>query len=470
MSDELVFTPAHELLRLYARRKLSPVEVTEAVFDRIDRHGEALNAFVMTDRDAAMQAARESEARWRVGEFKGLVDGVPVSIKDLLLTKDWPTLRGSLTVDPHQAWDEDAPSVARLREHGAVLIGKTTTPEFGHKGVTDSRLTGITRNPWNREMTPGGSSGGAGAAVAAGMGPLALGSDGGGSIRIPASYCGIYGLKASFGRVPSYPASPFGTLSHVGPMTRTVTDAALLLSVIAEPDHRDWYALPYEQQDYREGLEGNIRGLRIAFSRTLGSAKVQIQPDVAQAFEDALATFRELGAEVEEIDISWPSDIAELFGLFWSVGLAKLVEGLRPDQLDKVDRGLLRDGERGRAIDGMAVRDSDMRRAAIGAYMNELFGHRDLLLTPAMPVTAFAAGERFPAPEYAEDPLGWIPFSYPFNLTKQPAASIPCGMSGDGLPIGLQIVGPMYGEMLVLHASRAFEKARPWADRTPDLT
>src|SRR5580704_966085 len=243
MPDDITRLSATELLGLYRRRELSPVEATQAALDQIDARDAAVNAFCLVRGEESLAAARESERRWHAGEPAGLLDGVPTSIKDLLLTTGWPTRRGSRTIDAAGPWPEDAPAVARLREHHAVLLGKTTTPEFGWKGVTDSPLTGVTRNPWDVSRTPGGSSGGAAAAVACGMGPLAVGTDGAGSIRIPASFCGIVGLKPTHGRVPVYPPSAFGTLSHVGPMTRTVADAALLLDVLGAPDARDPLAL-----------------------------------------------------------------------------------------------------------------------------------------------------------------------------------------------------------------------------------
>ena len=271
MSSDLLTLSAAELLRLYRARRASPLEVTRAALQRIDSLNPVLNCFCFIAPDA-LAAAKESEARWMKGEPRGALDGVPVSIKDLLLTKGWPTLRGSKTVDPKGPWNDDAPVVARLREAGAVLLGKTTTPEFGWKGVTDNPLTGITRNPWNPAKTPGGSSGGAAAALAAGMGPLTLGTDGGGSIRIPCAFTGVFGLKPSFGRVPAWPLSPFGTVAHVGPMTRSVHDAALMLNVLSQPDARDWFALPYDPRDYRLGLDDGVRGLRIAYSADLGGA------------------------------------------------------------------------------------------------------------------------------------------------------------------------------------------------------
>src|SRR5687768_14489133 len=288
MSDLCALT-ATELVDAFRRKTLSPVDVTAAVLKRIEALNPALNAFNLVAAEEAVQHAKAAEARWMRGQPKGLLDGVPVSIKDIILTRGWPTLRGSRAVDAKGPWNDDAPATARLREHGAVLVGKTTTPEFGWKGVCDSPLTGITRNPWNTAKTPGGSSGGAAAAVAAGMAPLAVGTDGGGSIRIPCSFTGLFGIKPSFGRVPAWPLSPFGTVAHVGPMTRSVADAALLLNVLSQPDARDWHALPYEPRDYRMGLEDGVQQLRIAFSANLGYAKVDAE--VAKIVSDAVAVF-----------------------------------------------------------------------------------------------------------------------------------------------------------------------------------
>src|SRR5690349_23941615 len=270
MADELNWLSAAKLVKAYKKRKLSPVEVARSCLDQIARHDQALNAMCLVDDKSALKQAKASEARWHKGKPLGAVDGVPALIKDLILVKGWPTLRGSKTIDRNQAWDQDGPSVARLREAGAIFIGLTTTPEFGWKGVTDSPLTGITRNPWDKTRTPGGSSGGAAVAVASGMGPLAIGTDGGGSIRIPAGFTGIFGLKPSFGRVPAWPLSPFGTVAHVGPMTRTVEAAALMLTVLARPDPRDWLSLPAEGRDWRAGIGDGVAGLRIVGSGRLG--------------------------------------------------------------------------------------------------------------------------------------------------------------------------------------------------------
>ncbi|MEE8188790.1 MAG: amidase [Kiloniellales bacterium] len=464
MSKELAYLSASELAVRYRDGDLSPVEVTRAALQRIETLNPKLNAFRLVDADRALADARQSEERWRIGAPRGRIDGVPTSIKDLVLTKGWSTLRGSKTVAEDQPWDEDAPCVARLREHGAVLLGKTTTPEFGWKGVTDSPLTGITRNPWNPERTPGGSSGGAAVAVATGMGALAIGSDGGGSVRIPAGFTGIFGLKPTFGRVPVFPASPFGTLAHIGPMTRSVTDAALMLSVISEPDVRDWYALPVQgagaAADYTAGLDDGVEGLRIAFSPTLGGS--QVDPEIAALVAAAARRFEELGAKVEEAEPELP-DCAGTFRTHWFAGAAVLVDSLSPEQ-----RALLEPGIREVAAEGATYSLSHYLgavkvREAIGLAMNRFHATYDLLLTPALPIPAFEAGKESP-PDYERQDrwVDWTPFSYPFNLTRQPAASVPCGLTRDGLPAGLQIVGPLYADSLVLRAARAYEQVQPF--------
>ena len=450
---------ATELLRCYRRRELSPVETTRAVLDRIERFEPAVNAFCLVDPERALQAARASEARWQRGAPCGLVDGVPVTIKDLVLTRGWPTLRGSRAISSDQAWDEDAPATARLREQGAVLIGKTTTPEFGWKAVTDSALAGITRNPWDTGKTPGGSSGGAAAACALAMGALHLGTDGGGSIRIPASFTGIFGLKPTFGRVPAWPLSPFGTVAHLGPMTRSVSDAALMLNVLALPDSRDAFALPYDGRDYRIGLEDGVRGLKIAFSPTLGFAAVE--PEVAQAVAAAALAFAELGARVEQVDPGF-ADPTAVFRTHWSVGAANLLRNFTAEQRAQMDPGLQEIAAAGARTPLMDYLAAVQQRGELGASMGKFHETFDLLLTPAVPIAAFAAGAERPDPARQPRWIDWAPFSAPFNLTQQPAASVPCGLTAAGLPVGLQIVGPMFADALVLRAARAFEAARPW--------
>ena len=455
MTDDPALLPAATLLERYREGTLSPVEATMAALARIEQHNEALNAFCLVDREAAIEAACRAEERWHIKAPRGRLDGVPVSIKDVVLTEGWPTLRGSKAIDPHQPWDEDAPAVARLREHGAVLLGKTTTPEFGWKGVTDSPLTGITRNPWDPSRTPGGSSGGAAAAVATGMGALAVGTDGGGSVRIPAAFTGIFGLKPSFGRIPAYPLSPFGTLAHLGPMTRTVEDAALMLTVLAEPDPRDWYALPAEGADYTKGLSGGVEGLRIAFSPTLGGHRVE--PEIAALVAAAARSFAELGAEVEEAEPALP-DCAAAFRTHWYAGAASLLSGFSDEQKAQMDSGLVEIAAEGAGYGLLDYLSAVRVREAIGTAMNRFHERYDLLLTPSLPIPAFEAGLEQPPADDRGRWVDWTPFTYPFNLSRQPAASVPCGLTAAGLPAGLQIVGPLYADALVLRAARAYER------------
>jgi aspartyl-tRNA(Asn)/glutamyl-tRNA(Gln) amidotransferase subunit A len=455
--SDLCALSAAELVEAFRKHTLSPVEVTKAVLARIEKLNPVFNAFCLVS-ERAMDEAKASEARWMSGQAKGLLDGVPASIKDIILTKGWPTLRGSKTIDPKGPWNDDAPATARLREHGAVILGKTTTPEFGWKGVTDSPLTGITRNPWNKDKTPGGSSGGAAAAVASGMGPLAVGTDGGGSIRIPCSFTGLFGIKPSFGRVPAWPLSPFGTVAHVGPMTRTVADAALMLNVLAQPDARDWHALPYDPRDWRTGLDQGVADLRIAYSPNLGYAKVDAE--VAALVKQAVRIFEDLGAKVEEKDPGF-ADPAPLFQTQWHSGATFLLKGIPREKHALIDPGLREAAAAGEKITAHELLDQQLKRGALGTHMNLFHRDYDLLVTPTLSIAAFDAGKEVADKMLQSRWTDWTPFTFPFNLTQQPAASIPCGFTKAGLPVGLHLVGPRYADALVLRAARAFETARP---------
>ncbi|WP_119270322.1 amidase [Taklimakanibacter deserti] len=466
MADELNWLSAAKLVKAYRRKKLSPVEVARACLDQIARHDLKLNAMCLVDEKSALKHAKASEARWRKAEPLGAVDGVPALVKDLILAKGWPTLRGSKTVERNQAWDQDAPSVARLREEGAVLIGLTTTPEFGWKGVTDSPLTGITRNPWDVTKTPGGSSGGSSAAVAAGYAPLALGTDGGGSIRIPAGFSGIFGLKPSFGRVPAWPLSPFGTVAHTGPMTRSVEDAAIMLNVIAKPDARDWHSLPYDGRDYTKRLDKGIKGLRIAFSPALGHAEVN--PEVADAVKKAVKVLRGLGAKVDMIDPGF-ADPGPIFRVLWWCGARALLSRLPEDKKALLDPGLADVLKQSLTITPEDYFDAVKARGALGTQMRHFMEKYDLLVTPTLPISAFEAGKLSPDADGTGKWVNWTPFSYPFNLTQQPAASVPCGLTKAGLPIGLHIIGRMFDDASVLRAAHAYEQASDWHKRRPPL-
>jgi aspartyl-tRNA(Asn)/glutamyl-tRNA(Gln) amidotransferase subunit A len=423
------------------------------VLQRIDRLNPTLNCYCTVDVEGALEAARAAERRWRQGAPRGVLDGVPVSIKDLVLTRGLPTRFGSRTTAADGPWDVDAPAAARLREAGAVIVGKTTTPEFGHKFVTDSPLTGITRNPWDPARSPGGSSGGAGAAVAAGLAPLAVGTDGGGSIRIPAAWSGIVGHKPTFGRVPALPPSRWGTLSNVGPMARTVSDAALLLTVLAGPDARDWYALPPDGRDYRVGLEEGVRGLRLAFSPDLGL--IPVEAEVAALVRAAVELLADQGAHVEEIPAPGIDAILQAHRTFAVSIFAHMVEGFSEAQRALVDPYLLGFHAAGRQLSALDFQQSLQIRREVGTRMQALHQRFDLLLLPS-----FHCGP-LPVPGLPEGMAGKPPaLTCWVNHTNQPAASVPCGRTAAGLPVGLQIVGPKYADALVLRCARAYEAAR----------
>lgn len=462
---DLHWKSAAKLVKGYAKKKFSPVEVAEACLAQIARHDAQLNAMVAVHAEEALAQAKASETRWMKAEPQGPVDGVPTLVKDLLLVRGWPTLRGSRTVARNQDWDQDAPSVARLRECGAVFLGATTTPEFGWKGVTDSPLTGITRNPWDTTKTPGGSSGGSSAAAAAGYAPLTLGTDGGGSIRIPAGFSGIFGHKPSFGRVPAYPLSPFGTVAHVGPMTRTVEDACLMMNVIAQPDARDWTALPGDGVDYTARLGRGVKGLKVAFSPTLGY--VDVDPEIARLVQDAVKVLEELGAEVEEVDPGF-EDPAPMFRVLWWSGARALLGKLPDDTKKLLDPALADVVAQSMAITLDDYQDAVKARGALGSQMRQFMEGYDLLVTPTLPIPAFEAGRLAPAaPDSTGKWVNWTPFSYPFNLTQQPAASVPCGFTAAGLPAGLHLVGRMFDDRTVLTAAHAYERATAWRKARP---
>ncbi|MFE4833854.1 amidase [Arthrobacter sp. NPDC056691] len=464
MIDALEWATATELVAAYRAGEVSPVEATVAALDSIDRHDKDVNAFCLVEPEAALQAARESEARWRRNEPRGLADGVPTSIKDLILTKDWPTLRGSRLTSPNAEWTEDAPAVARLRENGAVLLGKVTSPEFGWKGVTDSPRCGITRNPWDLSRTSGGSSGGSAAAVAQGMGPWSVGTDGGGSIRIPAGFTGVVGFKPTYGTVPLYPASPFGTLAHAGPITRSVEDAALMMDILSQPDARDWSAGPAPRGSFLDAVGEGLRGCRIAFSPDLGYGSND--PDVDAAVRNAVQVLRGLVAEVEEIDLGW-SDPVDAYHVLWFSGAAKVVEGYGPGATEQIDPLLAAALERHAGFSAGDFLDATAVRMKLGREMGLLHERYDLLVTPTLPIPAFEAGRDVPEGSASQDWTSWTPYTYPFNLTQQPAVSVPCGFTADGLPMGLQFVGPRHGDARVLSAAAAYQNASDWHHYRP---
>src|SRR5262245_7209896 len=465
MGADLAMMPAHELARLFRKGKASPVEATKAALARIEKFQPVLNCMQHVDADGALKQAKAAEKRRAKGKPLGPLDGVPTTIKDMVLTKGMPSRMGSAATDAAGPWETDAPTAARLRESGAVLLGKTTAPEYGWKGVTDSRLFGVTRNPWDIHKTPGGSSGGGTASVAVGIGNIAVGTDGAGSVRIPCSFSGLFGLKPTFARVPLYPPSAQGTLSNAGPMTRTVRDAALMMNVIARPDARDWYSIPTDdKEDYLKGLEKGVKGLRIAYAPDLGFVeKDKIDPQVAQAVAAAAKTFKQLGAKVVEAAPRLEGlDPRDIENVHWTGNCSVLVKGFAPEKQALMDPGLLRAAEHGSRHPLETFIRAGHQRAQLGVIFNLFFQDYDLLLTPTMPMPAFNVGE--PAAWGGDGvDIGWTPFTLTFNLPRQPAATIPCGTSKAGLPIGLQIIGPHYADARVLRAAYAFEETKPIA-------
>ena len=460
MTDLLALDLVSLALR-YGKGSVSPVEVVDAALTAAEATNPTVNAFSLIDRDGARAAAKASEKRWRKGKPLSPLDGMPFTVKDNLLWAGKPTRRGSQTTDNAPA-GESAPAVDRLLEAGAIPFAKTTLPEFGWKGLGDSPAHGATRNPWDTRMTTGGSSAGAAAAAALGIGALHLGTDGAGSIRIPGAFSGVFGLKPSYGRVPAAPASPLAIVSHVGPLARTVADAALMLTTIATPDPRDMVALVTPPQNYLAGLEIGIKGVRIAWSPRLGYVE-RLDPDVEEACRAALSGFEAAGAIVEDADPGF-ADPTDTLRTLWRAGAWAVLRAIPEARWGEVDPGFVSEAEAGRAISGADYIAAVTARYGLAATMAAFHTRYDLLVTPTLATTAFEVNRNTPADgRFGDDWLSWTPYSYPFNLTWQPAATVPCGLTAAGLPVGLQIVGPIHRDGAVLRAARAFETARPWA-------
>jgi aspartyl-tRNA(Asn)/glutamyl-tRNA(Gln) amidotransferase subunit A len=448
---------AVELLAAYRERKLSPVDVVKDALARIARFEPAVNAFTIVDSDNAMLAARESEARWMKQEPIGLADGIVATNKSNVAMKGWHARRGSTTIG-YQAAQADAPASANLRRAGCIFIGQTTMPEFGWIGATHSKLTGITRNPWNTSRTPGGSSGGAAAAAALGIGSFHVGSDGAGSIRIPCAFSGLFGIMPGVGRVPAYPASPFGLLARLGPMTRKVADGALMLQIMAGPDTRDIFHDGHAAPDYPAEISKGLRGLRIGWSPTLGFVD-QLHPDILAATTAIAKRLTEFGAIVSEADPGFTRDEAyRPLRVLWDAGCAQTLKVVPPDKHGDVDAGFMACARVGEKLSATDVMQAMIDRAALHETMRRYHERFDLLLTPTMPTTAIEAGVEVPSDgSFGDQWFNWSPYTWPFNVTGQPGASVPVGLASDGLPIGLQIIGPKGREDLVLRAAMGVE-------------
>jgi aspartyl-tRNA(Asn)/glutamyl-tRNA(Gln) amidotransferase subunit A len=449
---------AEAMLTEFARRRLTPVDVLQAVTERIARLNPALNAFVLMN-PKALDAAAESAMRWRSGRPIGPLDGVPVTVKDLLDLAGFPTRRGSRTT-PVEPVPDDAPLVASLRAAGAVIVGKTTTTEFGWKSPGDCPLNGITRNPWNAEYTTGGSSSGAGAAGAAGFGPLHVGTDAGGSVRIPAAWCGLVGLKPTYGRIPQWPTSAFASVSCAGPMTRTVRDAALMFSVMAQYDLRDPFCLPTDGRDWRDGIEAGVAGLTIGILRRPGF-DAPADADAIAAVERAAHLLSDAGAAVEEASAELP-DTSVIFERVWAAVLARLVVSTPTQLVDLLDPGIREVAAQFGGMTAAEFMDGEIARAQVGHVMARLHQRYDLLLCPTVPAGPPLADAPTSDPVRALN-TAWAPWTFTFNLSRQPAITVPMGARANGLPNAVQIAAAQFRDDLVLRAARAIEVAAPFA-------
>jgi len=456
---------AVEMARLVRRGEVSPVELVQASLDAIEETEPEVNAYSAVFPEDAKARAATLEKEARAGSFRGPFHGVPVGIKDLFLVNGYKTQRGSkLYVD--SVATETAPSVERLLAAGAIMVGKTTTPELGWKAASNSPLYGVTRNPWDVSRTAGGSSSGSAVAVANGTVPLTLGSDGGGSMRVPASFCGIFSLKATLGRVPTYPLSPTEHLSHAGPMTNTVEDYALALDVLQGPDVRDPQALPDAGLSYLATL-GDLPRLRCVLLPTLFG--VPVEPGVAAVIAQAFAGIKaHLPVEIVEAKIDWPDPI-DVFDALW-VARGALYAGMKPEDVARIDPGFARMVAQALSIKLENHFRTLQARAVFNRSVAQSFEQFDLLVMPMVPIEPFAAEDDGPKDMDGTHPVPWArwtPFSYPFNITGQPAASVPCGWSSSGLPVGLQVIGRRFAEAHVLQFCAAWEKHFNWRQRLP---
>ena len=468
------YTSAADLARMIARRELSPVELVEATLARIERSQSSINAFITVCIEEARAAARAAEAAVPRGHRLGPLHGVPFAVKDLVNTAGVRTTFASVALADNVPV-ADSPAVARLKAAGAILVGKTTTPEFGHKCFTEAPLFGRTANPWDLSRTPGGSSGGAAAAVAAGLGPIGIGTDGGGSSRIPAACCGIVGFKQTLGLVP-HDLTPdgFGNQAHITPMTRTVIDTALMLQAMAGPHPCDPHSLGLALPDFVASAQprGDLKGVRIGWRPLLGNHK--LAREVREQCEAAVATLAELGAAVEPFEDPFASTEPIWLILtqsFWNARFRQYV-GRYGNQMSDT---LIRQMDTGAAHSAVALQQAMFERTRIFREVQGWFGRYDLVATPTLSRTALPIEHDFFAPIEIDGEVtdtvrsAWYPYTLPFNLSGNPAVTLPCGVASDGLPVALQLIGPHLGDAHLLRAAALFEQARPWADRHPQV-
>jgi len=457
--DEIASIDALALSRAFSNRELSPVEVAGSLLDRIERLNPQVNAIVHLDREKTLEMARAAERRYAAGSVLSPLDGVPVTVKDLSSIAGWPRRRGSLAFDGLSPCIEDTSCVARLREAGAVFLGKTATPDSGCKVVTRSAVHGVTLNPYDLTKTPGGSSGGASAALAMGFGPLAVGSDGAGSIRIPASLTNVFGLKPGFGRVPAFPPDIDMPHSVVGPMSRSVEDAAVMLAVMSRPEPRDAFAWPVPFMVPDDLVAPDLRGLTVAFSPRMGCKAPLEDREVDELVASAIPLLARAGARTLAENPAWPVDPAEPFQIFWDTVCTATVDGFTMEKRSLLDPTILKAAEAGRMVSVSAYQRAMEQRLKIAAASRAFFNRFDLLVCPVVATSAWPVEHDVPE-GVADDDWRWCPYTFPWNMTGQPAASVPIGVTSEGLPVGVQIVGSWGGEENVLRAAAAIERRR----------
>jgi aspartyl-tRNA(Asn)/glutamyl-tRNA(Gln) amidotransferase subunit A len=469
MADlDLLYTPAVELAGRIRRKELSPVELIDAVLARIEATQPTINAFITVTAESARAEAKAAEQAVMAGRPLGPLHGIPFSVKDLTPTAGVRTTMGS-PIFAGQVPAEDAVPVARARAAGAILVGKTTTPEFGHKPLTDGPLFGRTVNPWDHSRTCGGSSGGAAAAVALGMGPLALGTDGGGSVRIPAACCGIVGLKATLGRIPNVHApDSFANISYIGPMTRTVADNRLLYEVMAGPDPRDVHAIRPFAADQRLP-DGRLEGIRIGWMARVGN---RVDPEVLAQGEAIVRLLEDMGALVEPVEHDFAS-LEREFLIILQSGLSARLRRYLPEYAERIDASLRTTIERGSAWSAEDLQQAGLARTELFRRLQKEFERYDFLLSPTLAAPALPVDQDAFAPVIVDgEPAGdlrgaWYPYTWPFNLTGHPALTIPSGWSAAKLPTAVQIVGPFYAEARLFDLAARLEAVRPWAHQRP---
>ena len=474
MKQELWKCSILDILKGYKEKLFSPLELAKEIINKINQDNTKINAYVFFDEEVILEQATISTLNYEKNLSRGSLEGVPISIKDLIVTKNMPTNRGTLTSSLSSQSEYDAPVVKKLKQQGAIILGKTASPEFGHKGTTQSLKYGNTNNPWNLDLNAGGSSGGSSAAVAGGLGPASIGTDGGGSIRIPCSFCGLFGHKPTFGRIPAYPISPFGTIANLGPISRTVKDSGLIMNAIANLDIQDWHSLPNEKQDYTSYDSDLKKKYKIGYSKFWGMDKYfdtnLMESEVLQKIEESIRSLKKSGLEILEIDsINWTHNPLDVFLVMWQSGAANLARKISLKDSYNLEPSFSNFVEKGKQYTMFDFMDAEAKRSENALHLKKIFRNVDVIVGPTLPVLPFNSGQNVPEGFNEEQLFSWLPFTYPFNLTKNPASTINVNFSNSGLPIGLQIVADIYKDKTCFELAYFIEQTMGLTDIWPNF-